>query len=85
VGRPIIAAAAGGPLEIVTDGTDGLLTPPGDAEALASAMNRLADDPDLGRRLVEAARAKAHRFAPEVAATATQAVYDRVARRRRRP
>ena len=30
VGRPIIAAAAGGPLEIVTDGTDGLLTPPGD-------------------------------------------------------
>ena len=65
VGRPVIAAAAGGPLEIVTDGIDGLLTPPGDADALAAAMTRLADDPDLGGRLVAAARAKAPRFAPE--------------------
>ena len=83
VGRPIIAAAAGGPLEIVTDGTDGLLTPPGDTDALAAAMTRLADDPELGRRLVAAARAKAPQFAPEAAAAATRAVYDRVLHHRR--
>ena len=83
VGRPIIAAAAGGPLEIVTDGTDGLLTPPGDADALAAAMTRLADDPELGAQLVAAARAKAPQFAPEAAAAATQAVYDRVLHHRR--
>jgi glycosyltransferase involved in cell wall biosynthesis len=82
VGRPVIAAAAGGPLEIVTDGIDGLLTAPGDADALASAMSRLIDDRELGERLVAAARAKAPRFAPEAAAAATQVVYDRVARRR---
>jgi glycosyltransferase involved in cell wall biosynthesis len=83
VGRPIVAAAAGGPLEVVHDGVDGLLTPPGDAGALAAALTRLAEDPELSRRLVEAARGEAPRFAPEQAAAATQAVYDRVVAGRR--
>ena len=33
-----------------TDGVDGLLTPPGDAGALAAALTRLAEDPDARRR-----------------------------------
>ena len=81
VGRPIIAAAAGGPLEVVTDGTDGLLTPPGDADALASALTRWRMT--RSRRFVAAARAKAPQFAPDAAAAATQAVYDRVLHHRR--
>ena len=76
VGRPVIAAAAGGPLEVVTDGVNGLLTPPGDAPALAAALVRLAEDPTLGPRLVAAALRTPPRFAPEVAAAATRQIYD---------
>jgi glycosyltransferase involved in cell wall biosynthesis len=83
VGRPVVAAAAGGPLEIVTDGVDGLLTPPGDAEALAAALTRLAADRALGDRLVASAHLTAERFAPEAAAVATRAVYARVLARGR--
>jgi glycosyltransferase involved in cell wall biosynthesis len=43
-GCPVIAAAHGGLLDIITDGDSGLLVPPGDAAALASAMARVADD-----------------------------------------
>jgi glycosyltransferase involved in cell wall biosynthesis len=77
-GRPVIAAAAGGPLEIVTDGVDGLLTPPGDVGALASALARLEGDRALGERLVAEARTTATRFTPEAAAAGTSSVYDRV-------
>jgi glycosyltransferase involved in cell wall biosynthesis len=83
VGRPVIASAAGGPLEVVTDGVTGLLTPPGDAGALAGAMARLAEDPSLGARLVDAARDVPPRFAPDAAAAATTRVYRAAASRRR--
>lgn len=45
MGCPVVAARAGGPLEIVEDGVSGLLTPPGDAEAVADAVTALLDDP----------------------------------------
>ncbi len=58
-GLPVVAAAAGGPLDLVRDGRTGLLVEPGDASALAAAVARLAADPALraaqgaaGRRLV---------------------------------
>jgi len=58
LGRPVVASAAGGPPEYITDGVDGLLVPPGDARALADAVQRLVDDPELARRLGTAARTK---------------------------
>jgi glycosyltransferase involved in cell wall biosynthesis len=58
---PIVAAAAGGPLEIVDDGENGLLVPPGDPEALASMLGRLLADPDERRRLGHAGRAHVER------------------------
>lgn len=45
--RPVVAARHGGLLDIVADGATGLLVAPGDADALADAIARLADDPAL--------------------------------------
>jgi glycosyltransferase involved in cell wall biosynthesis len=62
-GRPVVATPVGGTPELVTDGQTGLLVPPRDPEALAAALRRVLDDPDLARRLGEAARARvAERF-----------------------
>ena len=47
LGKPVIAAAEGGPTEVITPGVDGLLTPYGDPQALAAAIVRLLDDDDL--------------------------------------
>lgn len=46
-GLPVIAPAAGGPLDLVRDGATGFLVAPGSASALASAVARLAADPAL--------------------------------------
>lgn len=51
--KPVVATAAGGVLEIIDDGADGLLVPPGDSRALASALRRLLDDPALARRIAD--------------------------------
>ena len=44
-GRPIVASRIGGFAELIEDGRQGLLVPPGDAEALAAAMGRLITEP----------------------------------------
>ncbi|HVM06426.1 MAG TPA: glycosyltransferase [Acidimicrobiales bacterium] len=75
-GLPVVAAAAGGPLEVVTDGVDGRLFAPGDVAALAAALAELAADPRLRARLGSAARVTAAAFSPERVAAATSAAYD---------
>jgi glycosyltransferase involved in cell wall biosynthesis len=59
---PVIGSNEGGIAEAVTDGTTGLLVPPGDADALAAAMRRLAHDGALRRTMSQAAfaHARAH-------------------------
>ena len=44
-GRPVVAAASGGILDMVVDGRTGLLVPPGDAPALATALSLVLGDP----------------------------------------
>lgn len=56
MGLPTIGTSAGGVAEIITDGVDGLLIPPGDPAALAGAIGRLAQDPALCDQLGRAAR-----------------------------
>ena len=53
-GVPVIASAIGGITDIVVDGESGLLVPPGDATALAAALERVAQDRTLAQRLGEA-------------------------------
>ena len=51
VGLPVVASRGGGVPEIITDGENGLLTPMGDAPALAAALLSLLGDPALAQRL----------------------------------
>jgi glycosyltransferase involved in cell wall biosynthesis len=55
---PVVASASGGIPELVEDGVSGFLLPPGDAAALAAALERLAADPALRRRLGRGGRAR---------------------------
>jgi D-inositol-3-phosphate glycosyltransferase len=57
-GVPVVATDHGGHREVVRDGEDGLLVPPGEAGALAQALIRLMDDGDLRERLAQGARAR---------------------------
>ena len=53
---PVIGTDAGGVRELITQGKDGLLVPPGNAEVLADAMLRLMEDHGLRHALGAAAR-----------------------------
>lgn len=55
-GKPVIASAVGGIVDIVQPGENGLLVPPNDPQALAGAVEELARDPALVRRLGARAR-----------------------------
>jgi len=55
-GLPVVSTRCGGPETIVLDGETGLLTPVGDAQALADAMTQLIEDPGLRQRMGEAGR-----------------------------
>ncbi|MBA3777961.1 MAG: glycosyltransferase [Chloroflexi bacterium] len=55
---PVVASRISGIPELVDDGTSGLLVSPGDAEALAGAIGRLYEDPELRHRLGRAGRSK---------------------------
>lgn len=58
-GRPVIATAHGGPLEIVADGETGLLIEPRNPDALANAIVNLADDPARAAAMGRAGRDRA--------------------------
>jgi len=57
-GLPIVAAAVGGPSEILEHGRTGILCPPRDADALADAILKLVMDAPLRRRIGVAAAAE---------------------------
>jgi glycosyltransferase involved in cell wall biosynthesis len=73
-GRPVVAADAGGPREIVAGGA-GRLFPPGDADAGAAAVRQVLDDPAAPA----AARARAERFPVEASAARFAAALEGIA------
>jgi len=56
-GAPVVATAVSGIPELVEHEVNGLLIEPDDPQALADALLRLHDDPELTRRLTDNARA----------------------------
>jgi glycosyltransferase involved in cell wall biosynthesis len=57
--RPVVATRGGGVLEIIDDGDNGVLVPPGDPNALAEVLRGLLSDPDRARALAKAGYATA--------------------------
>lgn len=79
-GVPVIASRIGGIPELVEDGRNGLLVPPGDSDALAAALWRLIDEPDLLPRL-RAGITPPRTLRDDV--DATRRLYEEVVERRR--
>lgn len=57
-GLAVVAPAKGGPIDLVADGVDGLLYPPGDVAALKDAVVSLVNNPDKLAQFGDAARKK---------------------------
>jgi glycosyltransferase involved in cell wall biosynthesis len=60
-GKPVVAAAAGGVVEVVDHDSTGVLVPFGDVEKLTTALDWLIHEPDTARRLGEAGRERVAR------------------------
>jgi glycosyltransferase involved in cell wall biosynthesis len=78
-GKPAVATAVGGLVEVVDDGKTGFLVPPRDAPALAARLVQLLKSPALQRRMGEAGLARVRRlFTVEKMVDKTARVYARV-------
>jgi len=74
-GLPVVATACRGPDEYLRNEENSLVVPPGDVEALATALIRLLRDTNLRARLREGGRRTASEFTPARMAQETLAVY----------
>ena len=77
-GLPVVATCVGGLPDVVVDGETGLLVPPRDPEALAEAMTRLLEDPDLRGRMGLAGQVRAEEFSDQVMFDRLEALYSEI-------
>jgi glycosyltransferase involved in cell wall biosynthesis len=81
LGTPVVATRVGGTGEWLEDGVTGLAVPPNDPAALAAALLRLHQDPELARRLGDRARRSYEaRFRPEAHLDALVSLFEAVRR-----
>ena len=78
-GRPIVASDMPSSREILRDGENALLVPPGEAATLAAALRRVLADGGLARRLAAAAWDEAPRYSWEARARALSELFEEVA------
>jgi glycosyltransferase involved in cell wall biosynthesis len=76
--RPVVATRAGGLVEVVEDGVNGYLVPPGDYLQLAQRIAALLLDSNRAARFGEAARQRASAFGWEKIAASTERLYAKV-------
>jgi glycosyltransferase involved in cell wall biosynthesis len=82
-GRPVVVSRVGAVPEVIRAGVDGLLVPPDDPDALAAAVARLVENPELARRLAAAGRERVlDEFGPEQDLAAWREVLETVVARR---
>ncbi|MFC5720969.1 glycosyltransferase [Streptomyces gamaensis] len=85
-GLPVVSTDCDfGPREIVRHGDNGLLTPAGDAEALASSLLALINDPERRARMGQEARRSVQRFSPDVISAQYEALFAELAAQRDLP
>ena len=78
-GRAVVSTAIGGTDELITDGETGLLVPPGDPAALATALRRLFADDQLRAELTRRARERVERdFTPAAMASRVTGIYEQL-------
>jgi N-acetyl-alpha-D-glucosaminyl L-malate synthase BshA len=78
-GRASVATAVGGTPEVAENGVSGVLVPPGDAEAVARAIESLLADPARRATIGKAAQIRAkERFSADVIVPKYEALYRRV-------
>src|SRR5262249_29584863 len=83
-GIPVVATRVGGNPELVEDGHNGLLVPASDAEAIANAIARLVEQPEMARTFGERARQRViEEFSIEHMLARTEALYLRLIEQRR--
>lgn len=75
-GTPVVASALDGYQNVATDGVDALLVPPGDATALAAAIERVLDSPELADRLQTAGLRRADELSMSNLARKYLAIYN---------
>lgn len=81
-GRPVLASAVGGIPDLIEDGVTGTLVPPGDAGALAGALDALIRDPQKAEEMGRAGRERWERqFGLKTFYQSTQRIYDALAAR----
>jgi phosphatidylinositol alpha-mannosyltransferase len=78
-GLPVVASRIPGYTEVVRDGVEALLVPPGDAAALAAAAARVLDDPGLAARLKAAGLERAMTYDWSEVVTRLEGLYRRAA------
>ena len=78
VGRPVVAAASGGIVDLVDDGTTGLLVAPGDPAALTAALSWVATDRDTAAAMGRNALERARSFTASAVVGRVEALYERV-------
>jgi len=77
-GLPVVASCTGGLPDLVADGQNGLLVPPGDAPSLGRAILKLSDRPDLRQRMGDESRRRAEAFSLEQMVDKLDALYGRL-------
>lgn len=83
-GLPIVATAVGGVPQVLTDGVDGLVVPPGDAEAMTDAIRRVVTDQGLRSQLAAGALQRSAMFDVSAASRQIEEIYVDVTRGRAR-
>ncbi len=84
-GRAVVASDIPGYRSVVTPGENGVMFPPGDVPALASALAALVDDPGRRQRLAERGRARSLEFAWPRVTDRIEEVYRQVLEKRSAP